>query len=280
MLLNITHKTITKVNSEGSENTEDLVAVEEPMEIQLVFYQYGVVTEKQVSITMRTPGNDFELAAGFLFSEGVISQPQDILSIAYCRKALADGNKNVVKVLLKEHSVVDLKTINRHFYINGSCGVCGKSSIEALSVKSSYSIDYDLKINKQILLLLMPQMQHMQVTFKHTGGIHACALFDKEGNIILVKEDVGRHNALDKLIGAYVNRNELPLKGHILLLSGRISFELVQKSTMAGIPIIAGAGAPSSLAIETAKEAGITLIGFLKENSLNIYTHPQRISLD
>ena len=171
-----------------------------------------------------------------------------------------------------------MSSAERNFYISGSCGVCGKASIEAIEQTSCYPIGFEFKISREHIFYLMPKMQVQQVNFKYTGGIHACAIFDAHGALLLVREDIGRHNALDKLIGHFVLKNELPLSKNVLLLSGRISFELVQKAAMAGIPIVCGAGAPSSLAIDTAEKLGITLIGFLKAQSMNIYTHATRIN--
>lgn len=277
MALSVTYKKIQKVSAGSRSQVDDLIAVEEPMQIKLNFIQDGLPTEKNISVTMRTPGHDFELAAGFLFTEGILIAPTAIQEVTYCKKALAEERENVVKVILKKDSEVILSSAERNFYITGSCGVCGKSSIDAIVQSSCFKIDFDFKISEEKIFGLMAQMQAAQVNFKYTGGIHACALYNEQGQILLVREDIGRHNALDKLIGYYVLKNVIPLQKHVLLLSGRISFELVQKAAMAGIAVVCGVGAPSSLAIETAEKAGITLIGFLKEKSMNIYTHEERI---
>jgi FdhD protein len=278
MAISVTHRKILKVFSDAKSEVDDLVAVEEPMELKLNYLNHAIPYEKTISVTMRTPGYDFELAAGFLFTEGILISPADIHEVNYCKKALAEENENVVKVILKKDSEVNLSSAERNFYISGSCGVCGKTSIEAISQSSCYPVNFDFNIKQKQIFELMPQMQAAQVNFKYTGGIHACGLFDLKGKLLLVREDIGRHNALDKLIGNFVLKNELPLHETVLLLSGRISFELVQKAAMAGIPIVCGVGAPSSLAIDTAEKLGITLIGFLKEKSMNIYTHSKRIS--
>lgn len=278
MALSVTHKKIQKVFTDGKSEMDDLVAVEEPMELKINYLSNGIPTEKTISVTMRTPGHDFELAAGFLFTEGILVVPSSIEAVSYCKKSLAEESENVVKVILKKDSEVNLSSAERNFYINGSCGVCGKTSIEAITQSSCYPIGFDFKIHIQQIFSLMLQMQAVQVNFKYTGGIHACALYDDQGQLLLVREDIGRHNALDKLIGNFVLKNEVPMSKNVLLLSGRISFELIQKAAMAGIPIVCGVGAPSSLAIETADKLGITLIGFLKEKSMNIYTHATRIN--
>jgi FdhD protein len=275
----VVQKNIIKLVNGLPKSFDDLVAVEEPLEIKLNYMHDDVATEKSVSVTMRTPGFDFELASGFLLTEGVIAQCSDIDYINYCKNTDAESINNVVKVVMHKEAKINLQSAERNFYITGSCGVCGKASIASIHQNSCFTIAFDLKISQQIIFSLMLQMQAEQITFKYTGGIHACALYDDEGKILLVREDIGRHNALDKLIGNYVLKKALPLNKHILLLSGRISFELVQKAAMAGITVIVAVGAPSSLAIDTAEKMGITLIGFLKENSMNIYTHAQRILL-
>lgn len=277
MPISVTHKKIKKVSGNAITDMDDLVAVEEPMELKLNYLNNGIPTEKSVSITMRTPGYDFELAAGFLFTEGILSAPDDLDYINYCQQTTQDSKENVVKAVLKKDVLVNLSSAERNFYISGSCGVCGKTSIEAIEQNACFKIDFDLRIKQQLIFGMVLQMQAEQVNFKYTGGIHACALFDETGKMILLREDIGRHNALDKLIGHFVLKNKLPLDKHLLLLSGRISFELVQKAAMAGISIVVAVGTPSSMAISTAEKFGITLIGFLKEKSMNIYTHAERI---
>ncbi|HRG57631.1 MAG TPA: formate dehydrogenase accessory sulfurtransferase FdhD [Bacteroidia bacterium] len=277
MALSVTHKKIRKISNGSSSVINDLLAVEEPMEIKINYFNNTIPIEKNISVTMRTPGNDFELAAGFLFTEGIIKNSSDIEQISYCKKALHENNENVIKVILKQDASIYLNSAERNFYITGSCGVCGKASIESIMQQSQFSCNLDFQIPIETIFNLVQQMKDVQINFKHTGGIHACGLYDQEGKIILVREDVGRHNALDKLIGKFVLENKLPLHHYILLLSGRISFELVQKAAMVGINVICGVGAPSSLAIETAEKFGITVIGFLREGSMNIYTHELRI---
>ncbi|MBT8228875.1 MAG: formate dehydrogenase accessory sulfurtransferase FdhD [Bacteroidia bacterium] len=245
----------------------DSVAIEEPLEISLT---PSGSEKKNISITMRTPGNDNDLAIGFLFTEGIVSEPQQLL------KVITDENK--VNVHLKEGVSIDFKKLERHFYTSSSCGVCGKSSIESIRTVCSYDFDaYAINISSDIILSLPGKVRQQQDVFEQTGGLHACALFDTAGKLLTVFEDIGRHNALDKLIGHAFQQNMLPLNNHLLLLSGRASFELIQKAAMAGIRFVMAVGAPSSLAIELAEEFGLTLLGFLNENRYNVYTGNQRI---
>jgi len=235
--------------------------------------------EKPLSITMRTPGNDVNLAVGFLFSEGIIKSLQDLDHITTGN----DPNGNVIIAKLKPHVSVDLVKLERHFYTTSSCGVCGKTSMEAVEQQCNIELPKtQWKIEPNILYTLPDILRSEQSNFDQTGGIHGCGLFDLGGKLIHTSEDVGRHNALDKLIGHFVlsppeGADQIPLCNHILLLSGRISFELVQKAAMAGIRMIAAVGAPSSLAIDLAEDMGITLVGFLRGERCNIYTHSQRV---
>jgi FdhD protein len=271
---------ITKVTEDDFTNTADALAIEEPLEIRL---EYGAKNNRQVknvSVTMRTPGNDAELALGFLFTEGIIGQQADVSSAEHCFIACTENKENVILVSLKEDVVPNLQNTERNFYTTSSCGVCGKGSIASIKTVSAFSSDDTAnQISSDMLYFLPAILQKRQEIFADTGGLHASALFDPSGELIMVREDVGRHNALDKLIGAALNEGMLPLKQHILLLSGRTSFELVQKAAMAGINIIAAVGAPSSLAVQLAEEFKITLVGFLRGNRFNIYTQPQRILL-
>ncbi len=231
--------------------------------------------EKTISITMRTPGNDEELATGFLFTEGIIqSKEQLALSTTIA------VSENKVLVTLNENASPHLQQSDRNFYTTSSCGVCGKSSIDAIRTVSPFQQQTDdIRIASSIFTTLSDTLQKQQTLFKSTGGLHASALFDLAGNCITLREDVGRHNALDKLIGHAFLQNNLPLDNHILLLSGRASFELIQKAVMAGIKVVVAIGAPSSLAVQLAKENGITLIGFLRGNRFNIYAGSERIIL-
>jgi len=261
-------------NGSNSQQT-DILAVEEPLEIRLGFNDKNKFTHRAISITMRTPGHDFELAAGFLFTEGIIKNPNQIFEIKHCGK-IGTGFTNTVRIDLQPNVKVNFKRLERHFYTSSSCGVCGKSSIEALQtgVKKTRS---GLKIKADLIHHLPNILRDSQTVFDATGGLHAAALFDENGKLEILREDVGRHNALDKVIGAKFLENKMPLSDNILLVSGRTSFELVQKALMAGIPILAAVGSPSSLAVELAKEFEMTLIGFVRDNRFNIYSEGDRV---
>ncbi len=272
---------IIKVNAHASEHKLDLVSVEEPLEIRLSFGQKEQRQKKCISVTMRTPGHDFELALGFLFTEGIIANPKDVTSIRYCTEPESDDAiDNVVIVELAENVEVELKKLERHFYTTSSCGVCGKASIDAIQNQGCKIIPVlKSQVAENVIFRLNKALRNKQSVFEYTGGLHACALFSKNGELLLIREDVGRHNALDKLIGAAMALDQIDLGSCILKLSGRISFELVQKAAMASIPIITAIGAPSSLAVQSAQQLGITLIGFSKDNKFNIYTNPERVAL-
>jgi len=264
---------------EGAGTLEDVVATEEPLEIRLAYTRPdGKRAEQSISVTMRTPGNDGELAAGFLYTEGIISKKTDIESIAPCGPPAPNGLINVVRVELATDVEVDLDRLERHFYTSSSCGVCGKSSLAAIAVQGHYDLHkIVLCVSAEKLGSLPSSLCEQQAVFERTGGLHASGLFDASGNITAVREDVGRHNALDKLIGQALLANSLPLTDFGVVVSGRASFELMQKAMMAGIPLLAAVGAPSSLAVELAEEFGMTLVGFLKKNKFNIYTRSDRI---
>lgn len=258
-------------NSFASNSTEDLLAVEEPLEIRIVYGDENNRQQKNISVTMCTPGHDEELATGFLFTEGIIKDKGDTMN---CGTA---GN-NIVIATLRPGISFDPKKMERHFYTSSSCGVCGKSSIDAVkNVFTNNGAKDNISINAAVLTKLPDALRKQQEVFEHTGGLHASALFDFNGNLLLTREDVGRHNALDKLIGASLIEGNVPLGNHILLLSGRASFELIQKAAMAGIKIICAVGAPSSLAVQLAKETDMTLVGFLRDGRFNIYCGYQRI---
>lgn len=260
-----------------AENEPDFVAIEEPLEIRLGFTEDGKTLHKAVSITMRTPGNDFELAAGFLFTEGILNSKNQISDIKHCGKFPA--LQNTVRIDLQRDVRINFKKLERHFYTSSSCGVCGKSSLEALATGASPIARKDFpKIPAQIINSLPEKLRQSQSVFDKTGGLHAAALFDVEGNLVDLHEDVGRHNAVDKLIGARFLRSETVLEDKILFLSGRASFELLQKAVMGQIPVIAAVGAPSSLAVGAALEFGVTLVGFVRDNRFNVYTGAERIA--
>ena len=271
--ISITNKMVQKVNGSEIAVLEDVLSIEEPLEIRLKYIQNNEVYNQVISVTMRTPGNDMELALGFLFTEGIISSYEAIQEVNHLEKNCALQKKNSIQVVLNDGFTPHLLQSDRNFYTTSSCGVCGKSSIESIKTvspfKSSNKPKFD--ISSSVLYQLPQKLRAAQSDFANTGGIHASGLFSKEGELLLLQEDVGRHNALDKLIGQAFAKGLLPLNQHILLLSGRISFELVQKAAMAGISIVVAIGAPSSLAVELAQEFDMTLIGFLNENRFNIY---------
>ena len=257
----------------------EVVATEEPLEIRLAYSSAdGQRAEKSVSITMRTPGNDQELAVGFLFTEGIVRAAADVQSVAPCGPPAPNGLINVVKVELARGVGVDLEKLERHFYTSSSCGVCGKASIDAVAVQGRYDLHAAaLSVERDVLGTLPAALQAQQAVFEQTGGLHASGLFDRKGNIEIVREDVGRHNALDKLIGRALTDGRVPLLDRGIVVSGRASFELMQKAMVAGCPLLAAVGAPSSLAVELAKEFGMTLVGFLKPGRFNIYNRADRI---
>jgi FdhD protein len=268
-----TKTTVWRVEKGQVRSHTDHLATEEPLEIRLVNPQ------RTVAITMRTPGADFELAAGFLYSEGVINHRSDIKTIRYCVDRDVDGEQrqNIVSVALRDTLSPDLPPLERHFFTTSACGVCGKASLEALRLRGCSVIANDLSVSANIIWRLPEQLQAAQRVFSSTGGLHAAALFDHQGNLLAVQEDVGRHNALDKLIGSALLTEVLPLSDRIILVSGRSSYEILQKCLAAGVSIICAVSAPSSLAVALAEEFGITLIGFLRGDRFNIYTHRQRI---
>ena len=258
----------------------DLLAIEEPLEIRLGYGKMGDRKEEVFSVTMRSPGSDEELALGLLFSEGVITSIKDILSIKHCTdKTTAELSPNIIRAEIKPNIKVDLGSGRKQF-MNSSCGICGKGSIEELSCISPFEIAENIPLIKaDTLTSLIDKQREYQGVFEHTGGLHAVSLFDGNGQIILSREDVGRHNALDKVVGARLLSQALPMLDSILLLSGRAGYEMVQKAVMAGCPVVASIGAPTSLAVETAQNFGVTLIGFLKEQRFNIYTGERRIEI-
>lgn len=273
---------VTCVMGRASVIADDVIATEEPLEIRIGFKGDNGREEKSISITMRTPGNDDELSLGFLFTEGIITSPDDVIEVWH-RSPPVPGDvelRNVIRIDLADGAEVDFDRLERHFYTTSSCGVCGKASLDALSSQSSFSCeiaDSQFSIAIDDILLLTQRLENEQKIFGETGGLHASGLFDAAGEIIIVREDVGRHNAMDKLIGRLFVDGDLPAANHGILVSGRTSFELVQKVAMAGVPMLAAVGAPSSLAIDVAREFRITLIGFLRDGRFNVYSANERI---
>jgi FdhD protein len=277
---------IEKVTGLNSHHAEDTLAVEEPLEIQLAHGPLNARSIKSISVTMRTPGHDFDLAAGFLMTEGVVRDSNDIDQIVYATGSISEvpaangptqsslpyqPTKNVVRVELAPDVVVSLSNLERNFYTTSSCGICGKASLLALQTVCPPRRKNTFNIDAEILYKLPDRLREAQSLFNRTGGIHGAALFDAAGNLLAAREDVGRHNAVDKLLGTEFLADRTPLRNALLLLSGRASFELLQKALMAGVPIVVAVGAPSSLAVQVAKDFDITLIGFLRDNHFNIY---------
>lgn len=262
---------VTKISAEGAERMRDLLAREEPLEISIRFGAADHREQRNLSVTMRTPGNDAELATGFLFTEGIIRTYQQIEQIS--------GHENIICVELKADVQFDAGKLQRNFYTTSSCGVCGKSSIDAVRVNQSVTFQDDFFVPVLLINSLPEKLKDHQSVFQRTGGLHATALFDGQGNILFVREDIGRHNAMDKVIGATLMEDKKLLSEAVIFVSGRAGFELVQKAVVAGIPILAAVGAPSSLAVSLAEESGLTLIGFVRDQKFNIYTHPQRVLL-
>jgi FdhD protein len=277
----ITPVRIVHVAGTGREARQDQLAVEEPLELRLRHFDGVTMREQALAITMRTPGDDLDLARGFLVGEGVVGKPQDIQSCRHSgSQALKQDASNVVSVTLSRECRVDVGKLERHFYTTSSCGVCGKSSLEALELNGARPLtDNAFQISAAALYSLGERLAQNQVIFGATGGLHAAALFDERGEFSTVREDVGRHNALDKVIGSLLESGALPAAANGVFVSGRASFELLQKSVMAGIPLLCAVGAPSSLAVDLAREYDMTLIGFLRGERFNIYAGEQRVRL-
>lgn len=268
----VSEKNVLKVEDDQKKTIIDSVVVEEPLEMQIRYFFNGKWLKKKLAITMRSPGNDVALTLGFLFTEGIIAAKAGIESIEQLEP-------NVVIVNFLQTTQVNLTSLNRNFYATSSCGVCGKASIEQLEKITCFFPQKNLpKFKLNIFLSLPKLLRNTQSVFETTGGIHAAGLFDANGILLNHAEDIGRHNAVDKLLGSCLQKERMPLRQHILMLSGRISFELVQKAMMAGIPVIAAVGAPSSLAIELGEENGMTLIGFLRDGRFNVYSGVGRLT--
>jgi FdhD protein len=270
---------ISKVSDEKRTEQQDRVAVEEPLEIQLSAATAAGSAAKSISITMRTPGDDRELALGFLLTEGVIQSADQVASVMHTGPAAENGLQNTIRVELQADVDVALDKLERHFYTTSSCGVCGKASLDALHVSGLQSLgQHATAFSHDVIVALPDRVRAQQPLFAATGGLHAAAVFTADGEIVIVKEDVGRHNATDKVIGALLTSGQLPGNSFGLLVSGRASFELMQKALVAEIPFLAAVGAPSSLAVETARKFDMTLVGFLRNGTFNIYAGAARIN--
>ncbi|MEZ4614622.1 MAG: formate dehydrogenase accessory sulfurtransferase FdhD [Caldilineaceae bacterium] len=273
---NKTKRHIWTIDNGRKRRRRDEIATEEPLEIQLA----AGGEERTIAITMRTPGNDYELAAGFLYNEGVIADKDAITHMIYC----VDGQQqlqeyNVLRVNLLAPHLPDLHQLDRHFFTSSACGVCGRTMLDDLAERTLPPLADGPQVTPKLLAALPEKLLGAQRLFESTGGLHAAALFDKTGNLLALREDVGRHNALDKLIGWGVLNNELPFHNRILMVSGRASYELLQKCRVAGVSIFCAVSAPSSLAVDLAEHFGITLIGFLRGERFNVYTGIERILL-
>ena len=273
--------TVQRVVGAAITAATDLLAVEAPLEISLGYGPAGHRLTHALAVTMRTPGHDAELVAGFLLSEGLIKEAADLELLEHRADPRRPRERgNVLRAELIPSVPVDLHRLERHFYTTSSCGVCGKTSIEAVQVSACPTPPPagSPRVAAALIHALPERQREAQRVFEQTGGLHAAALFSAAGELLLLREDVGRHNAFDKVVGAALLAGQLPLHQHIMLLSGRASFELVQKAAVAGVAILAAVGAPSSLAVEAAEEFGLTLLGFVRQERFNIYTHAQRIT--
>ena len=272
---------VSKLNNSKLEEIKDSVSVEEPLEMRLRYKKNDEWKIENISITMRTPGNDKDLIKGFLFNERIIKNINDIKSIEHQGEASGDYNlQNIIEATIINIDNVDIGKLKRNFVTNSSCGICGKTSLDAVEVIKDNKLDLSYpKIDEKIILQSPKLLMNEQSEFSKTGGIHASALIDLNGNVNAIREDVGRHNALDKLIGYSISQNLLKPENQFIACSGRLNFELVQKGLMGNIGVMAGVGAPTSLAIDLAKRFDMTLLGFVKESSFNIYSNKKRIIL-
>ena len=271
-------KTRVRVVEDGGMRVRpDTLATEEPMEIRLLAGD----ARQTVAVTMRTPGADFELAAGFLYGEGIIESLDDVAKISYCvdRDLDAEQQYNIVNVELRGGREYDLRPLERHFYTTSACGVCGKASLEQLELRGCPVVAPGPEVSAEIIYSLPGKLREAQGLFDATGGLHAAALFDKDGDLLALREDVGRHNATDKLVGWALLEGRLPLSDQIVMVSGRSSFEILQKCLTAGVPFVCAISAPSSLAVDVAREFGMTLVGFLRGNRFNVYAGQERVAL-
>jgi FdhD protein len=270
---------IDALRDAGDARRDDTIAIEEPLEIRIMRDGLPEADEnggtgRSIAVTMRTPGHDAELALGFLHGEGVIRTPRDVVDVGTC-----GPTGNVIRVTVRADLPLDLAKLQRNFYTTSSCGVCGKTSIEAVTqLAAAPRVAGDLAVRESALRVMPDVLRASQREFAQTGGMHAVGVFTARGELIASREDVGRHNAMDKLVGASLRDGALPWDDRVVLLSGRASFELLQKALMAGAPVVAAIGAPSSLAVELAESAGITLVAFLRPGGCNVYCHPQRVT--
>ncbi len=270
--------TVTKVRDDRPRREEDLLAVEEPLEIRVGRAGEGE-PPRALSVTMRTPGHDFELAVGFLFTEGIVRRRDDIRSVEYARHGVRGPSENVVEVVLEKEAGADLSFVHRNFYTTSSCGVCGKASLDSLRVAGvAPSPSGRPRVRSDLIPSLPDRLREGQRLFSSTGGLHAAARFDAAGRLLSLREDIGRHNAVDKLVGEQVLAGRVPLHDEILVVSGRASFEILQKAAVAGFPFVVAVGAPSTLAVDVAREFGMTLVGFARGDRYNVYAGADRLT--
>jgi len=255
----------------------DTLAAEEPLEIRLLWWEDGQERRKSIAVTMRTPGDDFELAVGFLHGEGIVTNREDVVDVAWCVEDDVPQTFNIVTITLRPDIPFDITRLDRHFYTTSSCGICGKATLEALEIRGCEPLLPGPSVDPAIIQALPAALRRSQEVFERTGGLHAAGLFDRDGNLLALHEDVGRHNALDKLVGTQLMAGNCPLDGCLLLLSGRASFELLQKALVARIPLVAAVGAPSSLAVSLAESFNITLTGFVRPDGFNVYVGAERV---
>jgi len=255
---------VTRVTAQSAERDDDVLAIEEPLEIRAAWQIDGEQREKNISVTMRTPGDDVDLAVGFLFTEGLVQSAADVESARHW------GSPNVIRIALRPGARIDAAKLDRHFYTTSSCGVCGKTSIDAVRVITS-PLPPGPPIDGQVVRRLPAALEKEQAAFRATGGLHGAAICDRNGALLRIREDIGRHNAVDKVIGSFFREGKTPLVDSILMVSSRASFELVQKAIMAGIPVLAAVGAPSTLAVDLAREFHLTLLGFVRDGRFNVY---------
>jgi FdhD protein len=268
---------VLRVDAEGARSRRDDVVTEEPLEIRLSYREAERTIVRRVAVTMRTPGHDVELSVGFLFGEGVIQERRAVREVAHCPGGGVQ-NLNIVEVRLAPDVRVDLSALERNFYVSSSCGVCGKASIDTVVARGHTASGAGPVVPAELVSTLPDRLRASQSLFERTGGIHAAGLFDADGALLVAREDVGRHNAVDKVIGQRLLEGALPASAGVLVVSGRSSFEILQKAVAAGVPVVVAVGAPSSLAVALARRFGITLVGFAREGAFNVYAGEQRLS--
>jgi FdhD protein len=268
---------VWRVEDDRAIERTDVVATEEPLEIRIA----AGGERRTLAVTMRTPGADFELAAGFLYGEGLLTDPKEVRRISYCvdRDVDAEQRYNIVNVELRARQLPDLASLERHFFTSSACGVCGKASLDALRVRGCAIEPGAVRLTRELICALPDRLRAAQSIFESTGGLHAAALFTPTGELLTLREDVGRHNAVDKLVGwAFLQGRELPLADHIVLVSGRASYEILQKCLAAGVPVVCSVSAPSTLAVALAQAFRMTLVGFLRGDRFNVYAGPERFA--